>query len=61
MNQLDYQKDAQMYQFFSEKSKSYKPKVVTAAANPNQLDPAGIKFSTLISPDPSEKELKFLN
>ena len=37
-------------------------KNVTAIANPNALDNANsVKFSSLVSPNPSQKEIKFLN
>ena len=37
-------------------------KYAKAVANPNALDNMNsVKFSSLVSPDPSEKEIKFLN
>jgi hypothetical protein len=49
-----YQADAKMYAFVADQRK---PEKVTAVANPNLHDPNGIKFSSLVSPDPEDSEL----
>jgi hypothetical protein len=43
-----------MYAFVADQRK---PEKVTAVANPNLHDPKGIKFSSLVSPDPEDSEL----
>lgn len=46
-----------MYAFVADQRK---PEKVMAVANPNLHDPKGIKFSSLVSPDPEDSELQFL-
>ena len=53
-----YQKDPFMV---GQGLKGVKSQNVVAVANPNALDPNSVKFSSLVSPNPSAKEIKFLN
>lgn len=46
-----------MYAFVADKRK---PQKVKAVANPNKHLENGIKFSSLVSPDPEDSELAFL-
>jgi len=53
----DYQSDQNMYAFLGDE---HKPKHVRSLSNPNAHDIRGVQFSSLVSPDPSETELQFL-
>ena len=52
-----YQNDAKMYAMCNT---THTPERIFSQANPNALDPSGVKFSCLVSPEPGETELKFL-
>ena len=43
-----------------DEDKIMKRQKVVSMANPNKLEEKGVKFSSLVSPDPCEKELQFL-
>ncbi|KAJ9443006.1 Mannonate dehydratase 2 [Diplonema papillatum] len=51
-----YQKNKNMYCMVD----GHVPVRAHSKANPNQLDPSGVKLSCLVSPEPEEDELKFL-
>jgi len=50
-----YQADPKMYAFVG--TEKHKPKKVQALANPNAHWKDSIKFSSLVSPDPTDKEM----